>query len=46
MRDGEVDNEALSAFVRSEDGKKARKKVWKELVEILESIKPGITMLS
>ncbi|KAH1313957.1 hypothetical protein KXW98_005390 [Aspergillus fumigatus] len=42
MRDGKVDNGALSSFVRSEDGQKARKKVWKELVEILQRIQPDI----
>ena len=43
MTDGLVDDSALSDFVRSEDGKRASEKVWKELIEILESIQPGIT---
>ncbi|KEY80459.1 transcription factor C6 [Aspergillus fumigatus] len=42
MRDGKVDNGALSSFVCSADGQKARKKVWKELVEILQRIQPDI----
>ncbi|KAK9489247.1 hypothetical protein V1508DRAFT_428593 [Lipomyces doorenjongii] len=42
MTDGKVNNEALGAFVTSEDGEKAQKKVWTELKEILEKIQPGI----
>ncbi|UPK92567.1 hypothetical protein LCI18_003502 [Fusarium solani-melongenae] len=45
MRDGDVDNDGLSSFVRSEDGEVAQKKVWKELSEILEKIYPGVTMV-
>ncbi|GIJ84820.1 hypothetical protein Asppvi_003671 [Aspergillus pseudoviridinutans] len=43
MTDGKVDNGALSDFVRSEEGKKVQEKVWGELREILEGIKPGVT---
>ncbi|EAW23604.1 putative short-chain dehydrogenase/reductase family protein [Aspergillus fischeri NRRL 181] len=43
MTDGKVDNRALSAFVRSEEGKQAQEKVWGELGEILEEIRPGVT---
>jgi len=43
MNDGVVSEHRLSAFVRSEDGKKASEKVWKELSAILEGIQPGIT---
>ncbi|RMJ21191.1 short-chain dehydrogenase reductase [Aspergillus sp. HF37] len=43
MTDGKVANNALSAFVCSQDGEKAQKKVWAELAEILESIRPGVT---
>ncbi|KAI8665650.1 hypothetical protein LRP88_03845 [Fusarium phalaenopsidis] len=43
MRDGEVDNDGLSSFVRGEDREAAQKKLWKELSEILESICPGVT---
>ncbi|MCJ1371483.1 hypothetical protein MMC20_002700 [Loxospora ochrophaea] len=43
MNDGHVDDDALSEFVRSTDGKEASKKVWDELSEILESIQPGVT---
>lgn len=32
-----------SAFVRSEEGRLAQEKVWRELVEILEGIEPGVT---
>ncbi|KAK9312260.1 hypothetical protein V1522DRAFT_406230 [Lipomyces starkeyi] len=42
MTDGKEDNEAVSAFVRSEEGEKAQNKVWNELGEILENIQPGI----
>lgn len=43
MNNGVTDNGSLSEFVRSEEGKKAEKKVWGELAEILEGIQPGIT---
>ncbi|KAI9929397.1 hypothetical protein MW887_000866 [Aspergillus wentii] len=43
MSNGREANAMLSPFVRSEEGKKAQKKVWKELSEILENIEPGIT---
>jgi hypothetical protein len=42
MSDGLVADDQLSAFVRSEDGLRAQKKVWKELAGILEQIVPGI----
>ncbi|KAL6240529.1 hypothetical protein RBB50_012548 [Rhinocladiella similis] len=42
MTDAKVNDGALSSFVRSEDGKKATEKVWKELVEILEKAEPGV----
>ncbi|KAG9230544.1 NAD(P)-binding protein [Amylocarpus encephaloides] len=32
-----------SSFVRSEDGQKAQKKIWKEILEKLEKIQPGIS---
>ncbi|KAI9861852.1 MAG: hypothetical protein M1824_001963 [Vezdaea acicularis] len=43
MVDGQVNDGVLSNFVKSEDGRKASEKVWKELSEILESIQPGVT---
>ncbi len=43
MSDAKVNEDALSKFVRSADGKRASEKVWKELQEILESIQPGVT---
>lgn len=43
MTDGRVANDALSAFARSAEGEKAQKKVWQELAEILETIRPGVT---
>ncbi|KAK9320309.1 hypothetical protein V1517DRAFT_354593 [Lipomyces orientalis] len=43
MTDGKVNNAALGAFVTSEDGEKAQKKVWTELKGILEKIQPGTT---
>lgn len=42
MRDGIVDNGALSTFVQSGEGEKAQQKVWKEMAEILRSIQPDI----
>jgi hypothetical protein len=42
MTDGVVDNDALSPFVRSSDGLTAQKRVWDELVDILEEIRPGV----
>ena len=32
-----------SEFVRSEEGKESQERVYKELMEILENIQPGIT---
>lgn len=43
MTDAQINDDALSDFVKSADGKEASKKVWKELSEILESIQPGVT---
>jgi hypothetical protein len=43
MTDGKVNNGALSAFVRSGEGKKVQEKAWGELREILEEIRPGVT---
>ncbi|MCJ1233355.1 hypothetical protein MMC14_001311 [Varicellaria rhodocarpa] len=43
MNDGKAENNALSPFVKSEDGAKAQKKVWSELRDILEKIQPGVT---
>lgn len=43
MTDGKVANDALSSFVCSPDGERVQKKVWEELAEILESIRPGVT---
>lgn len=43
MTDGKVANGALSSWVRSADGERAQKKVWKELCQILEDIEPGVT---
>ncbi|OJJ52470.1 hypothetical protein ASPSYDRAFT_51893 [Aspergillus sydowii CBS 593.65] len=42
MTDGIVENDNLSAFVRSSDGMTAQKRVWDELVGIIEKIKPGV----
>ena len=46
MTDGKVEDECLSAFVRSGDGTKAGEKVWRELREILEEIQPGVTKVA
>lgn len=43
MTDAKIDDDALSDFVKSADGKEASKKVWEELREILELIQPGVT---
>lgn len=43
MIDGVVDDDALSAFVKSEDGSQVGERVWAELSTILEEIQPGIT---
>ncbi|KAJ5115370.1 hypothetical protein NUU61_001129 [Penicillium alfredii] len=42
MTDGHVENTALSPFVRSDEGRQAREKLWLELSPILESVRPGI----
>jgi NAD(P)-dependent dehydrogenase (short-subunit alcohol dehydrogenase family) len=43
MTDAQINDDTLSDFVKSADGKEASKKVWKELREILDSIQPGVT---
>jgi len=43
MNDAKIDDNAVSEFVRSADGREASKKVWTELSAILESIQPGVT---
>ena len=43
MSDATINDDALSDFVKSADGKEASKKVWEELSAILESIQPGVT---
>ncbi|KAK1143700.1 hypothetical protein N8T08_006100 [Aspergillus melleus] len=43
MTNGLVNNDALSPFVRSEEGDKTQKKIWGELVAIFEAIEPGST---
>lgn len=40
-----VDSNALSPFVRSEEGAQAQRKVWKELLEKLEETHPGISQI-
>jgi NAD(P)-dependent dehydrogenase (short-subunit alcohol dehydrogenase family) len=42
MDDGQVHDDRVSAFVKSEEGQKAQKKIWKELGEKLDKIQPGI----
>lgn len=43
FHDGVVGEEHLSKFVRSDEGRNAERKVWRELSQILEKIEPGIT---
>lgn len=43
MSDAVVAEHDLSAFVRSDEGDRAGKKVWKELSDILDKIEPGVT---
>lgn len=43
MTDAKVQDDELSPFVKSDEGKKAAEKVWKELSDILEKIQPGVT---
>lgn len=42
MTDSHVENTALSPFVRSEEGRQAREKLWGEVAAILEGVRPGI----
>lgn len=42
MNDGEMENSALSPFVRSKEGGETRAKLWDELSTILEGVRPGI----
>ncbi|EAL86541.1 hypothetical protein KXV22_003379 [Aspergillus fumigatus] len=41
MTDGRVADDSLSSFVRSREGLKAQKKLWRELHGILEAVRPG-----
>jgi NAD(P)-dependent dehydrogenase (short-subunit alcohol dehydrogenase family) len=43
MTDGKVSDAHLSAFVTTDEGRDAQKKVWSELKAILEDIVPGVT---
>lgn len=43
MSDAVVAEHDLSAFVRSDEGDRVGKKVWKELSDILDKIEPGVT---
>ncbi|KAJ5473792.1 hypothetical protein N7475_003358 [Penicillium sp. IBT 31633x] len=42
MTDGSAQNSELSQFVRSDEGRQAREKLWAELSSILEGVRPGI----
>lgn len=42
MSDGKVEEEALSAFVRSQEGKVTGERVWEELRGILEKVDEGV----
>lgn len=42
MTDGHVENTMLSPFVRSDEGRQAREKLWSELSSILEGVRPGV----
>ncbi|KAJ5902568.1 Short-chain dehydrogenase/reductase SDR [Penicillium taxi] len=43
MSDGYTCNTNLSPFVRSEEGRQAREKLWGQVTTILEGYKPGVT---
>jgi NAD(P)-dependent dehydrogenase (short-subunit alcohol dehydrogenase family) len=43
MDSGKVASDFLSGFVCSEDGGRAQRKVWGELMEILEEVQPGVS---
>lgn len=42
INDGHVENTAMSPFVRSDEGRQTREKLWRELTAILEPVRPGI----
>jgi NAD(P)-dependent dehydrogenase (short-subunit alcohol dehydrogenase family) len=42
ISDGYVENYMLSPFVRSDEGRQAREKLWSELSSILEDVRPGV----
>lgn len=42
-QDAKIADEKVSAYVKSEEGQQAQKKVWSELKEKLETIQPGVT---
>jgi len=43
MHDGVVDEAALSAYVKSEEGEQMGARLWAELRDIYEELRPGIT---
>ncbi|KAL5359250.1 hypothetical protein BJX96DRAFT_183631 [Aspergillus floccosus] len=43
MENGVVAPDAVSAFVRSEEGARMQRRVWGEIVEVLEGVEPGVT---
>ncbi|KAK5087177.1 hypothetical protein LTR05_004348 [Lithohypha guttulata] len=43
MHDGMVNEGEVSAFAKSDEGRKVGQKVWAELADILEKIEPGVT---
>ncbi|KAF3402034.1 Short chain dehydrogenase yanD [Penicillium rolfsii] len=45
LNDCRIDENALSSFVRSEEGSEAQRKVWEELLEKLEKTCPGVTQI-
>lgn len=43
MSDAVVADQGMSAFVRSDEGDRVGRRVWKELGDILDGIEPGVT---
>ncbi|KAI0147400.1 short-chain dehydrogenase/reductase [Xylariaceae sp. FL1272] len=45
MNDSRVDDSALSPYVRSAEGVQAQKRLWKNLMDVLEQIRPEVSSL-
>ena len=45
MHDGVVAEDALSSYVKSKEGEEMGARLWKELKDIYEEMRPGVTQV-